>query len=799
MINKRAVGASLNDAGCMMLKMISIKGCYRFICSHPLLIVMLLSLTYMYRSFPSVFSHLVSASPIIICTAVLLGVLLTLGQKNNNQVTEMDRKMSNDFAPLKTRVVDHTTSITQSDWSRTKARFSEVRKEIIEKEIKEFQPGLSGYGVGKIMEKDRLVSDSIPVNVGSSRDIQLEGEPKPIEKADGGNTESAVKGGSIAVPKMDPLYSSSSEPEKPVDDDDQKSLDSESDVADKSSIDVSVVADTITTLNEVDPLLDTPQCTEQKGETDGGDGEEDNDEPEEANDDGDDEEEEEEEELSCKEDDGSKRVITWTEDDQKNLIDLNSSELERDQCLENLIARRSHRNGIEGREETTDGDDEEDTPRVEEEDSTQRVVTWTEDDEKNLKNLGSSELERDQCLENLIARRRAWRNFSMIPDFNLIDLDSVDRPFQVPPVSTTRVNPFDMPDESNNQSGIPPVPGSAPSISLPRRNPFDYPDVFPEVKPQVGENSEEELMEVTQKEKFDFIGQSLERGHGEMNQKDGYYHRRHQSFSWGPNLEEEILKEVFEINSKDSFFRRYQSFGIGASRQEKRDLNTLRPYFVPEHIAAGDEGTNLPSFQRLSTDASDDTTSSSALETECLSHVDMELINRETEELPQINPDHHHIELGSHSSGGANSVPIIDLDEGTEDLDLAESSRDGEGSHGAESYTSEGENLMISVEDINVKTQGNHLKNGNGSNSLLSSLSEASKGLKSVKEDGGSCYTEQERDTIVEDPKSSSNYVLLNVPDSGSPDSHGHKEPVYDTSPSGVDKNISFSTTSVHL
>ncbi|KAH0453027.1 hypothetical protein IEQ34_017351 [Dendrobium chrysotoxum] len=58
-------------------------------------------------------------------------------------------------------------------------------------------------------------------------------------------------------------------------------------------------------------------------------------------------------------------------------------------------------------EETENQADEEDEEAQEEKDNNEAVVKWTADDQKNLMDLGSSELERNQRLENLIAKRRA--------------------------------------------------------------------------------------------------------------------------------------------------------------------------------------------------------------------------------------------------------------------------------------------------------------------------------------------------------------------------------------------------------
>ncbi|GAB2236657.1 hypothetical protein Droror1_Dr00026539 [Drosera rotundifolia] len=799
MISKRGTAhASLNGVRSRILKTISFRGCFRFIRSHLLLITMIIFLAHMYRSYPWVLSVVISASPVVICSAVLLGVLLTFGQ-NNGQATENDRKLSNDFPSLKTRMFDQT-SISQKDWNQSKSRFSEVRNEIIEKEIKEFQPGLTGYDVGKGKEHDRRPNISVPVNVGNSREAQF--EKQPSERANGGKVEE-VKG-SVVVEKANSVYSSSSEHEKLADDDDHKSTDSEPDVAYKSPIDVSVVADMTPILDEVDPLLalEDPHYADQKGQADGGDGsggEDDNEEMMDSNCDEDKEEEEEDDEV-CKKSTGSKPVLTWTEDDQKNLIGLNSSELERDECLENLLARRTHgndhENSAESDDEEEEEEEEEETPRVEEEDVTRHVVTWTEDDEKNLKHVGSSDLERDQRLENLIARRRVWRNFSVIPDINLIDLDSADRPFQVPPVSTSRLNPFDIPEQSDNQSGMPAIPGSAPSAGLPRENPFDYPDEFPEVHPEVVPTVVQESLEVFGKENFDFVGDSLA-----MNQNDAFF-LRHQSFSRGRNfLVENLNDEPYEMNAKDASFRRYQSFGVGSSRHENRDFPPLRPYFMPDHSAVADD-IGHQNFHKQSSEASDDSTASSASETEStpLSHKDIELIHQETEALPEINADHH-IELGSQSSY---------VDEGR-DWDHAESSRDTEGSHEAGSQSSEGENLarrnssegenLVSVADeMNAKMEGNDVKGSGESSSVY--LSDSSEASESVKEGDGFQDMEQERDNVVEDPNKSFTEGAEHSTESGHVSQgaeHCHEEPVYDTSPSGADKNNSFPTIPVQL
>nr|GLL47271.1 uncharacterized protein LOC109161648 [Ipomoea trifida] len=63
-----------------------IGACFRAACNHPFVMVMLFLLAVVYRLFPYVFSLLVSAFPIIFCTGVLLGALLSYSQKKAPQI-----------------------------------------------------------------------------------------------------------------------------------------------------------------------------------------------------------------------------------------------------------------------------------------------------------------------------------------------------------------------------------------------------------------------------------------------------------------------------------------------------------------------------------------------------------------------------------------------------------------------------------------------------------------------------------------------------------------------------------------
>ncbi|GAB4824501.1 hypothetical protein Ancab_007377 [Ancistrocladus abbreviatus] len=111
-------------------------------------------------------------------------------------------------------------------------------------------------------------------------------------------------------------------------------------------------------------------------------------------------------------------------------------------------------------------DDDDDEPQEE----TNKAVQWTEDDQRNLIDLGSSEIERNRRLESLIAKRRARKLLTMQPRRNLMDFG--DNYVQVASIIAAR--PVDNPDGQ---------PGSAPSVLLPARSPFDLPYDPHEEKP----------------------------------------------------------------------------------------------------------------------------------------------------------------------------------------------------------------------------------------------------------------------------------------------------------------------------
>ncbi|GKV26169.1 hypothetical protein SLEP1_g35515 [Rubroshorea leprosula] len=147
---------------------------------------------------------------------------------------------------------------------------------------------------------------------------------------------------------------------------------------------------------------------------------------------------------------------------------------------------------VESMEEAEEDDEEE----VQEDGN--KVLEWTEDDQKNLMDLGNSELERNRRLESLIARRRGRKLFKMAIENSVMNMDSAP-PGPYAPIFVARNNQFD--DLKNfDQEGLL-IPDSAPSILLPGRNPFDLPYDAHEEKPNLtGDSFQQEFMAVPQKD-----------------------------------------------------------------------------------------------------------------------------------------------------------------------------------------------------------------------------------------------------------------------------------------------------------
>lgn len=521
----------------------------RLVFNHPFIVGFLCFSMLLYRSFPLLFSFLISTSPVLVCTAVLLGTLLSFGKPNVPEIDEQEEKLTTyEVANLKTGFVEGDSVFVESDRN---VDFAEVgiyggklgddsmeRVSLVENRVEEdgsaveckplveensrelkFEKGgvdeevkrgfdhldsekereilVEETSIGEGSKNEEVIVSLSPK--GRDEDLGMEGDKSPRELMD--------------TNKEDQLNSWKRIGEESGDedgDDVDKFSDSGSDGAESSSPDASM-ADIIPMLDELHPLLDMQA-------------------PQRAL-------------LSRNESDvASESSHKSDEDSGDDSVDYEDSE--------------HHEDGVEG-EDDNDVEEEGEEVKGGKEDESKSAIKWTEVDQRNLMDLGTLELERNQRLENLIARRRARQVSRLMAEKNLIDLDGSDFPSHIPSISTTRRNPFD--DYYDDIA----IPGSAPSILLPRRNPFDIPYDSNEEKPDLkGDGFEQEFSVVQQKEPI---------------------YRRNETFNVGASI-------------------------FGGPKQEKIDFK-WKPYFVPERMVS-DEGTSYSPFQRQFSDNSESKLSS---------------------------------------------------------------------------------------------------------------------------------------------------------------------------------------------
>ncbi|CAK9173028.1 unnamed protein product [Ilex paraguariensis] len=733
------MGIALLEIGVQIRKAVIflIRKCYRLVCNHPFLMVMVFFLILMYKLFPLVFSLLVSSSPVLVCTAVLLGTLLSFGQPNIPEI-EKEEKTTHEIVSLKTGI-SRDSIVVERDENYLLGRYNEKRRDVVGKSIEE--ASWTANDATEVAEGDSFV-DSELQSEGKSREIEFQkqvitagehGLHAPRFELNSGMNEvqpgdeevvddqcSAIQslyaenlefkndksaGKCIDFQRADCLNPAPSSPWKQVEDGEEEDDEASdgSNEAESSSPDASM-ADIIPMLDELHPLLDedAPQPAHMSDE--GSDAAS---------------------ERSLKSSDGG---------DESDENSDNQEELEI------------------GDDENDDDEEEEETQGAKE-DGTKSAITWTEDDQKNLIDLGTSELERNQRLESLIARRRARKNMRMMAEKNLIDLEGADLPFSIAPISTTRHNPFDHPCDVNENMLLPPIPGSAPSVLLPRRNPFDLPYDSSEEKPNL--------------------------------------------------MSDSFHNEFMTFQPKEQFFRRHESFNVGSSffgtsRQEKQDIK-LRPFFVPERIAS--EGTSYAPFQRQSSELSDSKVSS-VPETESIGSAgdldDKNLIEEDfspkVELISTIEHDSQHVGHGSQSS----DVDSVELDHAEKrDLELHEIEiklGDEENHHEMEATLS----VKGGVANlVGQDTRGTHTtevveqRYSIGSSSIL--LPEVNETIFNEKEGDSKVNLIQEAILSKQPSLEKSDFSMI----SGLVGDTQHREPIYDSSPPAVKKNLSSSSTSI--
>lgn len=419
----------MNVVGIIKCLVFSVRTCWRSISRHPFVAGLVLFMLFLYRYFPSFFMFLIHSSPVIACTSLLLGALLIYGEPYIAEPEDM-------------KVVDVSV---KSERCITEENF-ENRGVMSATED----------GLFKQMHDDGNGQDNTVLAASSSRknaEKELHNEKTVISEVGAHDQKFIEKAFSIENPVECSLRTSESpnvEIGEPSDKHFESSLgspwqkvngrknssESESDGEESSLSPDTSMADIIPIIDELNPLLEPENLHEDHRSIDSSDA----------------------------------------------VSGVSSRELESDDGS--------------AEEETENQADEED---AREKDNNESVVKWTADDEKNLMDLGSLELERNRRLENLIAKRRAKKLQRFQTDKNLIDLDTEPLPFmeeisrfnvQISAISAPRRNPFDLLFDSEESIGVPPIPGSAPSVLLPRKNPFDLPyDLDEESSKLAGDSS----------------------------------------------------------------------------------------------------------------------------------------------------------------------------------------------------------------------------------------------------------------------------------------------------------------------
>ncbi|CAI9115610.1 OLC1v1016559C1 [Oldenlandia corymbosa var. corymbosa] len=763
--------------------------CYRSVSCHPFLVGVLFFLVFLYRSSPFVFSLLVSAFPVLISTAVLLGTLLSFGQPNIPEI-DIDEKNTHSIDTLKTGVSGDTV-VTRNNEIYTVEKFNESTGGLVEQ--------LNGVAVSIASRSIELHrADSIDSNVPLVEEFPRGSEPNDevvaeatknhvsgwTQKTDVNNERLGDEGDartddedlndrspaesfdsemvnvdSLDSPPDSPWKHMKEEYQEEEDAEDDEDMDSGSDRAESSSPDASM-ADIMPMLDELHPLLDEDTPHPAPLSHDGSDA-------------------------------ASEGSLESTDSSSDSDDNLGKDEL------------------LEVADEDIEDADDEDEGQGPLEGETKSAITWTEEDQKNLMDLGTSELERNQRLESLIARRRARKTMNIMAERNLIDLDSAELPFSIAPISTARNNPFDLPHDSYDDMGLPPIPGSAPSILLARRNPFDLPYDSSEEKP-------------------DLLGDNF-----------------HQEFTGAP--------------PREPFFRRHESFNIGPSffAPSRQQDGRLRPYFVAEKMDS--EGIGYSSFQRQSSGLSDSKASSLPESESAASAGDNEekhrfegnspLLDEPLNSFPEVelretagdlnygnaseeDIDHELNTISMKDDTGSNPVDIPQEQELISDIEHV-SEHVGHGSQTSEEADSLelGEFEKRDVESNEEETESHRLECDNGAEAPLfmeaeisgsmnvtvtetnlndeatkqdiltsssSPLSELSERIFPVREGEELSCLEETRDHAVQDASIVADLSLEESNYSISSES-SQKEPIYDSSPTANKNKLSLSSLSPDL
>ncbi|KAB1210642.1 hypothetical protein CJ030_MR6G009082 [Morella rubra] len=398
------IGAKDIQACVCRILHLSIRTGYRFVQKHPFAFGVFLFLFLLYIYLPFVFNFLASFAPVLICVAILLRILWSSEQSHVKSV-KGDEKRTNAVLDKKTGSGEYDVIVNSNDCSSWKTETS--RRRNVKEENKEL-------GVRSDRKEQEMVLQTT-----SNEDSIGKTAPRKAENSPFEHGESSYASGSAANYNLRDL------------DQHHAFLDSEHFKLMQSS------------------------GAEQKGKCD----------------------------------------VAGTESEVDNL------------------------------EEADDEDEEEEA-----QEDGENAMEWTEDDQKNLMDLGLSELERNRRLESLIVKRRTRKLCRMQAEKGLIDLRSVPAS-QFAPIYVARNETNDVSNVLDEIEGLE-APDSAPSILIATQNPFDLPYDPLEERPNLLGDSFQEEFTAPQKE-MPFC--------------------RHESFSMGPSLLLESKQDQHDTKSSSLF------------------------------------------------------------------------------------------------------------------------------------------------------------------------------------------------------------------------------------------------------
>lgn len=637
---------------------LSIRKGYRFVSEHPILFGFGVLLYLLYRSSPGFFAFLLSSSPVIICTTILLGALLSYGEINLPEASE-DHKGTPEISAFKVGnsssdihfEANQRLSVPEfrEDTSNFKERgiqtvsFGERASEhidldddvpLLRKADEEDERGdlrniprtLTPFPSMVNLRQESVIREDLIFN----KKREPEGSFFIQDRADGQTSLFDVAHLSVLNDKDTSfgLFSSSENAHKHVDMEENLNQDrvtaaasKERDVSEKNQTEElagtskSAFSISIHQWEKTDRLnVDTSNAVEDNlldsslgspwarvSSQDGSSG---------FDSDG----------AESSSPDASMTDIAPVLDEIDPLLGADSARpdpIPKDDSDTDSHASEDHQIDDDSNDEGGDNDAK-DNVEGKKDDGREAAFLWTADDEKNLMDLGYSEMERNRRLEILMARRRSRKSIRFEIDNNLIDVDSnggrslddLSRfRAQVPPIAVPRRNPFDLPYDSEEAA----IPGSAPSILHARKNPFDLP-----------------------------LEQPQDSGvpvHDNLNAGESGTSPR-----------------------RDMIFRRHESFNFGRTDAiQERRFSRLRPYFVPETVE-----WNASNFQRQFSDKSEsklssvtesDVASSVADQEDHKDHDEKDL-HMEHESPALVRQDSDLADVGSDCSDGINSIDV---------------------------------------------------------------------------------------------------------------------------------------------